>query len=289
MQRKTICITGGEGFIGKNLKKQLEKNHKVFTIDIQGNPDITEDLSEEELSTETIHLLKHCDVCYHFASSIGVEYIEKNKDSFMKAIKIDENILKHINPNAKIIFASTSEVYGSGAGNIFSEEDNLSVLSPSKGIRGSYAAQKILGEFMFMNSGNPYTIVRFFNVIGKEQNPDIGMVYPRFLQAAEKNEDLIIFGDGSDMRAYCSIKDAVNVLELLIDNMDNEILNIGAWNPLLTESLARIIIETTKSKSKIVHKEARKAEISIRRPDLNKMYTIYKPKYTMKDIIEEKH
>ncbi len=289
MQRKTICITGGEGFIGRNLKKQLEENHKVFTIDIQGSPDLKEDLSRDELSTESMHLLSHCDVLYHLASGIGVEYIEKDKESFLKSNKINENILKYINPKAKIIFASTSEVYGSGNGGFFAESDNLQVLSPAKGIRGSYAAQKILGEFMFMNSSNPYTIVRFFNVIGKEQNPEIGMVYPRFLQAAKNNEDLVIFGDGTDMRTYCSIKDAANVLELLIDKMDNEILNIGAWNPLLTESLARIIIDVTKSKSKIVHKDARKTEISIRRPDLNKMYSIYKPKYTVEDIIKEDH
>jgi len=284
----TICITGGEGFIGSSLKKQLEKNHKVFTIDIHGKPDINEDLSKDELSTETIHLLSHCDILYHLASGIGVEYVEENKDSFLKSNKINENILKYINTKTKIIFASTSEVYGSDS-KLFKEDDNLNILSPSKGIRGSYATQKILGEFMFMNSGNPFTIVRFFNVIGKDQNPDIGMVYPRFLNAAKNNEDLTIFGNGLGFRSYCSIKDAVNVLELLITEMNNEILNIGACNPFTTESLARTIIEVLESSSKIVFKEARKEEIDIRRPDLTKMYSIYKPKYSLKDIILDEH
>jgi len=286
----TICITGGEGFIGKALKKQLEKNHKVFTVDIKGEPNIKFDLSEdkENFPTHLIHLLEHCDVLYHFASSIGVEYIEKDKNSFKNSIKMDENILEFINPKAKIIFASTSEVYGS-AYHEFDEKDNLKILSPSKGIRGSYATQKILGEFMFMNSGNPYTIVRFFNIIGKDQNPDIGMVYPRFLKAAKENKPLEVFGTGNEMRSYCSIKDAVNVLELLLSEMDNEILNIGAENVYSTASLARIIIDVTNSSSVIIYKDSRCQEIKSRRPRLNKMHSIYKPKYSLTDIIKEEH
>jgi len=285
-----ICITGGEGFIGKALKKQLEKNHKVFTVDIKGEPSIRFDLSEdkENFSTHLIHLLKHCDVLYHFASSIGVEYIEKDKDSFKNSIKINENILEFINPEAKIIFASTSEVYGS-AYHEFDERDDLKILSPTKGIRGSYATQKILGEFMFMNSGNPYTIVRFFNVIGKDQNPDIGMVYPRFLKAAKENKPLEVFGTGNEMRSYCSIKDAVNVLELLLNEMDNEILNIGAENVYSTASLTRTIIDVTNSSSVIVYKDSRCQEIKSRRPKLDKMYSIYRPKYSLTDIIKEEH
>ena len=284
----TICITGGEGFIGSALKKQLEEKYKVFTIDIKGSPDLTEDLSKEDLSSEVIHLLSNCDVLYHLASGIGVEYIQKNKDSFIKSNKINENILKYINPKAKIIYASTSEVYGSSI-QLFTESSELKVLSPVNGIRGSYAAQKILGEFMFSNSGNPYTIVRFFNVIGRDQNPELGMVYPRFLEAAKSNKDLEVFGFGNDFRSYCSIRDAVNVLELLLTEMNNETLNIGAWNPMTTESLARTIIKLTGSKSKVVFKDPRKEEIKDRGPDLSKMKTIYEPKYSIKDIILEDH
>lgn len=284
----TICITGGEGFIGRNLKNQLKQKYNVVSIDIHGTPDIKWDLSNEEYPEELRRVLDTCDVIYHFASSIGVEYIRENKDSFLKSNKINENILKYINSKAKIIFASTSEVYGSGK-NFFKEDDDLKILSPSKGIRGSYATQKILGEFMFINSGNPYTIVRFFNVIGKDQNPNIGMVYPRFLQAAKENKDLEIFGLGNNIRSYCSIKDAVNALELLIDKMDNEILNIGSENYFSTLGLAQWIIQYTNSKSKIVFKESRKDEIDHRKPDISKLKTIYIPKYTLEDIIKENH
>ncbi len=284
----TICITGGEGFIGKNLKKQLEKKHKVFTVDIKGNPDIEWDLSNSDFPEHLIHLLQHCDIIYHLASGVGVEYVQKERDSFLKALDIDKNILRYLNKKSKIIFASTSEVYGSGT-RLFNENDDLSIASPSKGIRGSYATQKIFGEFLFMNLENPYTIVRFFNIIGKEQNPEIGMVYPRFLEAAKNNKPLTIYGDGNDMRVYCSIKDSTNVLELLISEMDGEILNIGAWNPLTTLSLAQSIIKYTGSSSKIVFESARKEEIHTRQPDLTKLYSIYEPKYKLKDIIKENH
>lgn len=290
-----VLITGGAGFIGTHLYNQLKDKHHVTRIDIvPGDGVIYMDLSNpfgtdiDRLSK----LVKESDVVYHLASSIGVENIEKNPNETLQKSNNMNNLLIPMFSftRAKLIFASTSEVYGSKDSEMY-ESDNLSVTSPENSMRGGYAAQKIMGEFLTKSYCKHYSIVRFFNVVGPEQNPNVGFVLPRFIESAKNVEPLTIYGDGAQTRSYCDIRDAVNVLELLLTEMDNEILNIGADNVYSTSDLAKAVISNIMVEdedgfvSRIEYLPARDSEIQYRVPNLDKMKTIYEPKYLMSDII----
>jgi len=284
-----ILITGGNGFIGRHLYNQLSKNHNVKIIDItDGENVIKMDLSNLSKSDNNTleNLIQDTDIVYHFASSIGVENIEKNPEqTLIKSNKINNIIIplcgKH---NTKIIFASTSEVYGT-KNTVMSETDDLNIISPSVSMRGSYASQKILAEFLVKASVKDYTIVRFFNVVGPGQNSNVGFIIPRFIENAKYNNDIPIYGDGTQIRTYCDIRDAINVLEMLLTKMNNEIINIGADNIYSSKQIAETIIKDLNSSSKIKHLPARQNEIQSRVPNLTKMKTMYIPKYNIHSII----
>lgn len=284
-----ILITGGNGFIGRHLYNQLSKNHNVEIIDITDGENVTKlDLSNLSKSDNNTleNLIQYADVVYHFASSIGVENIEKNPEqTLIKSNKINNIIIplcgKH---NTKIIFASTSEVYGT-KNTVMSETDDLNIISPSVSMRGSYASQKILAEFLVKASVKDYTIVRFFNVVGPGQNSNVGFIIPRFIENAKYNNDIPIYGDGTQIRTYCDIRDAINVLEMLLTKMNNEIINIGADNIYSSKQIAETIIKDLNSSSKIKHLPARQNEIQSRVPNLTKMKNMYMPKYNIHSII----
>jgi UDP-glucose 4-epimerase len=285
-----ILITGGNGFIGRHLYNKLKINHNVIIIDITPGANVTRmDLSNLSDCERVVlnSIITEVDIVYHLASSIGVENIEKNpKQTLIKSNKINNEIIplcaKH---NIKLIFASTSEVYGSND-SLMSESDNLKIISSEVSMRGSYAAQKILAEFLVKASVENYCIVRFFNVVGPGQNPSVGFIIPKFVERARNNEDIPIYGDGNQVRTYCDIRDAVNVLELLITDMNNEIINVGADNVYTTLDIARLITEKTKSKSKLKFLPGRDNEIQNRVPLLKKMNSIYKTKYCIHNILD---
>lgn len=284
-----VLITGGAGFIGTALYEQLKEKHSVKRIDIVNAPGCIQmdlahmvDTQKEQLR----RLVKNSDVVYHLASSIGVQNVEDNPAKTLEnSTRINNNIMPYlINYSGKVIFASTSEVYGS-SNHPFKESDDLKITSNDSSLRGGYAAQKILAEFRIKASCKNSTIVRFFNVVSKDQKTE-GMVFPTFYNKAKNNEDITIYGDGSQVRSYCDIRDAVNVLELLLTEMDNEIINIGDYNIYNTLELAEKMIDTLQSASKIVFEEGRVGEIQSRVPDLTKMLTLYKPKHSLEYIIK---
>lgn len=306
-----ILITGGCGFIGSSLAKSLlYDGHKVVLIDnfSTGRKENIEsinnlncllhnvDLSNNQNSDKIEEIIKDIDVCFHFAASIGVSLIANDpKGTFKNSTKINDVLFPLFEKyNTKVIYSSTSEVYGETKTSFGStERDKLEIL-PVQGNRGSYACSKLFSEFLLRSYNFPSIIVRFFNIVGPSQVQDYGHVLPKFISAAKSNKDLIVHNDGTQVRSFCDIRDCVEMLKLLLDDKhNNEIYNIGSSQNICNiAALAQIVIDTTKSKSNIINIPFEEAlgsqfeEISIRFPNTNKISQYYECKYSLTDIIE---
>jgi UDP-glucose 4-epimerase len=188
-----------------------------------------------------------------------------------------------------VVFASTSEIYGNGP---FNEADQSNI--PTDKLRWGYATAKLMTEFMLRANTRPATVVRFFNVVGPGQLGDYGMVLPRFVQAAKEGKDLIVYGDGNQVRSFCHVNDAISAL-IDVSSMPGEIFNIGNDEPVTIKELAERVIKLSGSSSKLVLVPYEKAfskehgDIYNRVPDITKIKTTigYKPEYTLDDIIKD--
>ena len=288
-------LLGGAGFIGTHLAKDLiDEGHEVTVVDsletskrpdsavafIQGN--ILElDLSE---------VMRRADIVYYLAGSVGVKHIDQNPSlTLFNNIELMTKLVPLFEEHQKkVIFSSTSEVYGEGP---FSEGNNLSIGPPHK-LRWGYACAKLMTEFMIKASSFPSVIIRFFNVVGPGQSSKYGMVLPNFIEKAKKGEPLVVYGDGEQIRCFCHIKDAVQGLRLL--ETEEGIFNIGKETETPIKELALLVLELTESDSVIEFRPYEKdfskehGDIMKRVPVLDAIRNLgYAPKHTLTDIIKE--
>lgn len=159
----------------------------------------------------------------------------------------------------KLVFnASTSEVYGKSDKVPFDEETDL-VLGPTSKGRWSYAASKMLDEFLALSywkeRKQPVVVARFFNTVGPRQTGRYGMVLPNFVQQALAGEPITVFGDGKQSRCFCHVKDSVQAVLRLVATPAaiGEVVNVGNTGEITIEDLARMVKQRTKSDSPIVH------------------------------------
>ena len=301
-------ILGGAGFIGQHLTHKLLKSRqqRVTIIDNLSTGKINLDefseyknlfkfIHSDVQSLEDKELLKHMkdnNRIFHFAGSVGVEHIDKDPSGTLfnnnsltnKLIPLFKESRRHV------IFSSTSEVYGNGPFN----EENFCNIGPSNKLRWGYAASKLMTEFLLNASGVPYTVLRFFNIVGPGQLPDYGMVLPKFIKAAKNNEDLIVYGTGEQVRCFFHIDDATDAIIKCVD-FKNELFNVGNNQPTTINELARKVIEISGSNSKIVHVPDEEVfsknygDIQKRIPDITKLKekTRFKPKKSLEDIIQD--
>lgn len=312
-----ILITGGGGYIGSNLATSLLKDgHTVIIVDsfINSNwsgtaamydrlfslgnnsPDnlsvVTCDLSNVHLYWKVEEHFAEADIIYHFASSVGVKAIDNNpRGAFTNMLNINSNILYLLQRYKKrVIFASTSEVYGNNSS--ARECDTLQIPAPTQ-LRWGYACNKLMFEFMYRSLDADCTIVRFFNITGGNHSVKSGMVLPVFLHNAMNNKPLVIHGDGSQFRSFCDIRDAVNMLILLLDNSHkNNIYNIGNDKNIISMSdLAKKVVHLTNSDSEILYIpredcfSSNSGEIFKRSPCIDKIKQFYKPRHNVDKII----
>jgi UDP-glucose 4-epimerase len=155
-----------------------------------------------------------------------------------------------------LLLTSTSEVYGKSQKPAFGEDDDLLIGPPGQS-RWSYACSKLTDEFLALayarEKSLPVIIARLFNTVGPRQTGRYGMVLPRFIAAANKGEPLKVFGDGAQTRCFCHVGDAVEALVRLQNCLParGEIFNVGGTEEVSILKLARLVVKTLDSKSKI--------------------------------------
>ena len=271
---KKFIITGGAGFIGSTLVKALlEKGaESILIIDdlsTGSESNISTVLNDERIEfinsrIEDVdnldNLFSSYDFCYHLAAGVGVQYIMENlSDSLLTNILATHKVLESCQTNnIPVLLTSTSEVYGVAEDDVWTE-DTKSLIGPTTKLRWSYAASKMIDEFialsLYEEGKISPIIVRLFNIIGPNQLSKFGMVVPKFIEAALNNEDITIHGDGSQSRSFTWVDDVVNYLIKLAEIKPyGEIFNIGQTEEITIKDLAELVISKTNSNSQIIYK-----------------------------------
>ena len=273
-----ILITGAAGFIGSHLYLKLkDEGHEVIGIDDFSHPCGNHLLNDEVVSLDIrdgviFDIIKKVDVVYHLAAQIHVDKsIHDPKDTISRNVDGTLNILeacrKH---NKKLIFASSSEIYGTSQTSFMSEEHPLDAQSP-------YAASKVAGDRLCKSYNDTYgmdiSILRNFNTFGPYQNDggegkSYGAVIGIFTRAALAGRPLEIFGSGRQQRDYMYISDALKGYDIARKRVG--VLNVGSGKTITINSLAKKIILLTKSKSSIIHIEPRQGEVMRLCADISK-------------------
>jgi len=283
-----ILITGGSGFIGNHLTSVLSKKHQVSVLDINSSnvdtPFIKADIHN---LSEIRDAVKDFDVVIHLAALVGVENSENDP---IKTLDFNINGTRNIldacvsNNIGKIIFSSSSEIYGQPLSVPINESDPKIPIT-TYGI-SKLAAEEYVKSYSKKHGIN-YTILRFFNVYGPNQS--LNFVMSRFINLALQHKPITIHGDGKQIRAFCHIEDIVRAIGLVLEDGNNEIFNIGnSSEPICIKDLSQKIISMTNSKSEQVFVPFEKSnrnrnEILTRIPVIDKAKNLinYSPKISL--------
>ncbi len=266
-------MTGGAGFIGSHLVDRLVhdgvevtvldnlETGRIENLDGALASGLISFVEGSILDPEIVDsLVAEADFVYHLAAAVGVfNILERPLASLLTNIKGTENLLDAAEKYSRpILIASSSEVYGKNVSDSLDEDDNRILGSPLT-LRWSYSQAKAIDETLafayWEDKKLPTRIVRFFNTVGPRQLGAYGMVVPRFVAAALKNEDITIYGNGDQTRCFGHVTD---IVEALIQVARSEktigtVVNIGNPEEISINDLAKRVIEITGSKSKIVY------------------------------------
>jgi UDP-glucose 4-epimerase len=308
-----VFITGGAGFIGSHLTDALiARGDEVTILDnlttgsatniahLEGKIELVQgDIRDAALIEK---LMAPADLVLHMAAALGVNTIlEKTIESVSVNFTGSEVVLNAATKLKKrLIIASTSEIYGKNPQQPLHEESDRVVGAPQK-IRWTYSDAKALEEAiahsLHTTEGLKVTTVRLFNTVGPRQTGRYGMVLPRFVQAALKNEPITIYGDGSQSRVFCHVHDAVKAILTLAatDSTIGDVFNVGGVGETTMKELAEKIIKQTNSTSTITYTPYIDAypagfeDMQRRVPDITKIKkTInWSPANTLDSIIDD--
>ena len=290
-----FLITGGAGFIGSHLTEKLIKRKDDVVILDNMSTGMHRNLTNTQNYVNLVNgnvldkrvvdeLVNKCDYVIHLAAALGVfNIVNKPLESLRTNLQGTENLLESADKYSKpILIASTSEVYGKNDKVPLNEEDDRIIGHPLKS-RWSYSEAKAVDEslayFYYLENKLPIRIVRFFNTVGPRQVGQYGMVVPRFVAAALRNEPIQVYGSGDQIRCFCHVSDAIRALLLVIDSDQaiGQVFNVGNNQQISIMDLAKKVIEITESKSeikKIPYSEAYPAgfeDMQRRVPDISKI------------------
>ncbi len=274
---KKILVTGGLGFLGSHLcERLLEQGHQLTLVDSCLSNVVEPGFFRSccQVFVEKVQNFvpsEHFDAIYHCASIVGPAFVlpyggALGLDILLGTKKVIDLSLAM---KSKLLFLSTSEVYGNDG--IF-HEDAAKTVTSNISVRLEYSVGKLLGEIMVLNcvrsSSLIANVVRPFNIVGPRQSSKGGFVVPRFVEAALNGEDITVFGEGQQVRAFTHVLDMVDALILVMESdCRGEIFNVGnPLNVMEINQLAQLTKTLTHSQSRIIHVDPK---------------TIYGPLYEM--------
>lgn len=309
-----ILVTGGAGFIGSHLAEALVKRgDSVVALDdlstgnkanlnsLQDHPNfkfVSGSILDEKLIES---LIEGVDGVFHFAAAVGVKKILDDPIGSMRTNLLGSEIVlaATARKNKPTILASTSEIYGKNPEVPLTEESDRVLGSPLLS-RWTYSEAKALDESvarsLHLKSNWNIKIIRLFNTVGPRQSAAYGMVIPRFVEAALKNNPLTVYGDGRQQRVFCHIEDAISGILALWDSKSGsgEAFNLGGFEEISIVDLAERVIKETGSSSKIEYVPYSKLtpgfdDIARRVPDSSKLskLTGWKAKSDLEKILKD--
>ncbi len=282
MKKKTILVTGGAGFIGSHLcKRLLNEKHKVICLDnlFTGTFKNIEELENNNNFEFVNHDITkpyyrdNIDEIYNLACPASPIHYQSNPIKTVKTCTIGViNMLGLAKKNnAKILQASTSEVYGDPEIHPQKEDYNGNV--NTLGFRSCYDEGKRCAETLFMDYKREHNlnirIVRIFNTYGPNMKKNDGRVVSNFILQALKGDDITVYGDGSQTRSFQFIDDLVNGLIKMMNSDTVGPVNLGNPIELSMKDLATMVIKLTNSSSNIIYKDLPEDDPKRRRPDIS--------------------
>jgi UDP-glucose 4-epimerase len=264
-----VLITGGAGFIGSHLADRLlDRGDDIIILDDLSTGRLANiahltDRTDAEFVLGSIlnadlvdDVVSRVDAVYHLAAAVGVELIvEKPLESLLINIRGTETVFEKAHKYAKrILVTSTSEIYGKNTSDRLTEDEDRILGSPLKS-RWSYSEAKAIDEILaytyWKEKGLESVIVRLFNTVGPRQTGSYGMVVPRFVHQALRNEPLTIYGDGNQTRCFCAVTEVVDGIIALSEHPGafGKVFNLGSTGEVSIRDLADRIITITGSSS----------------------------------------
>ncbi len=306
-------ITGGAGFIGSHLADYLlDRGDQVILLDdlstgrlanishLNSRAD-AEFVLGSILNADLIdNVASRVDTIFHLAAAVGVNLIvEKPLESLMTNIRGTETVVEKAHKHGtRILVMSTSEIYGKNTSDSLSEGDDRILGSPLKS-RWSYSEAKAIDEILaytyWREKGLETVIIRLFNTVGPRQTGSYGMVVPRFVGQALRNEPITIFGDGTQTRCFCHVRDVVKGLVALSPHPEafGKVFNLGGGEEVSIKELAERVIELAGSQSSLeflpydVAYEAGFEDMERRVPDTERARQLvgFEPSTSLDDIV----
>jgi UDP-glucose 4-epimerase len=312
-----VLITGGAGFIGSHLVDlHLACGDQVHVIDDlstgvranlaahDDNPNFRFDEADILTWDRLDRAVGWADRIYHLAAVVGVYRVIAEPTKVLATnIAGTERLLRAAHDGGwqpQVVIASSSEVYGHNDEQVLREDQDLTV-STRAGTRWGYSVSKIADEALGLSYaqrfGIPAVIARFFNTVGPRQVGRYGMVVPRFVAQAVRNEPITVFGGGAQTRSFCDVRDTVVALDALATHAQRDTLvaNVGNDREISIRDLAQLVIARAKSRSTIVDVPLKEAygedfeDIRRRRPDLTRLrrLTGFRHRFTLEQTIDD--